>query len=48
MSDTFELVDRIVSDLQQYDIEIRKVHYEFQINGNEMMRISKRNNNKYQ
>jgi hypothetical protein len=38
-------VDRIVSDLKQYDIEIRKVKYEFQMNGNEMMRISKGNNN---
>jgi SAM-dependent methyltransferase len=36
-------VSRIVDDLNDYNIEIRKVNYEFQINGNELMTISKKN-----
>jgi hypothetical protein len=38
-------VDRIIRDLHQYNVELRKVKYEFQINGNELMIISKRQNN---
>ena len=36
-------VDKIRSDLCQFNIDIRKVDYEFQIDGNELMIISKGN-----
>ncbi len=35
-------VDRIVKDLSQYNFKIRKVNYEFQIGGNEMMIITRK------
>jgi len=33
-------VERMINDLHQYDFEIRKVNYEFQVGGNELMIIS--------
>ncbi len=41
-SQTSSYVKRIMRDLNQFNFEIRKVNYEFQINGNELMIISRK------